>query len=324
MESKNTNYSPQRAKLIFNPISGTPDQSPLQLMDIITEMQTWNLLPEVYLVEQGCDLTPVVKDAISKGIRLVVVCGGDGTIDVVAAAMVGTRATLGIIPTGTQNNVALSLGIPADIPAAVGLIRNGRRIKVDMGRATSGEVERWFLEACSVGLLSALFPAADDIQHGNLARIGDFLSTLVSTPPGDIRLVLDGKRELRASGHVVLMGNMPYIGPHYQISPEASFSDGLLDVLVFAELSKLDLLGYAVQVVGGTPEDARVQRFKVSSLQVETDPPMPVLIDGVAWGEESVTINVEPRALSVMAGGLQPTEPLPEPDLIFKPETDGS
>jgi diacylglycerol kinase family enzyme len=59
----------------------------------------------------------VVQNALEDGIRMFVVCGGDGTIDVMA----GTNATLGIIPTGTQNNVALSLGIPADIPAAVAI-----------------------------------------------------------------------------------------------------------------------------------------------------------------------------------------------------------
>ena len=68
-----------------------------------------------------------------------VVCGGDGTILAVAEALIGTRATLGIIPTGTQNDVALSLGIPADVPAAIALLRTGRRIKVDVGLAASGK-----------------------------------------------------------------------------------------------------------------------------------------------------------------------------------------
>src|SRR5512137_2456656 len=190
------NKRPLKAKLIFNPGSGTAGESPVQLMDVISAMQAWKLVPEAFLVEPGCDLPAVVQSALADGIRMFVVCGGDGTIDVMAGMLAGTNATLGIIPTGTQNNVALSLGIPTDIPAAIAILRTGRRIKVDLGLTTCGEIKRPFLEVCSVGLLSALFPAADDIQHGNLARVGDFLATLVASPPAEMHLKLDGKLEI--------------------------------------------------------------------------------------------------------------------------------
>jgi len=232
-------YRSIRAKLIFNPGSGAAGESPVQLMDVISEMQAWKLTPEAYLVEPGSDLASVVQDALRQGIRMFVVCGGDGTIDAVAGAMAGTPAILGVIPTGTQNNVALSLGIPTDIPAAIAILRTGRRIKVDIGMAACGEIKRPFLEVCSVGLLSALFPAADDIQHGSLARLGDFLATLVASPPAEMHLVLEGKQEIQTLCHVVLVSNMPYIGPHYQVGSPVSFNDGLLDVLLFADLSKL-------------------------------------------------------------------------------------
>jgi len=77
--------------------------------------------------------------------------------------LAGVHATLGVIPIGTQNNTALSLGIPTDIPAAVAILRTGRRIKVDVGMATCGNISTSFLEVCSVGLVSTLFPSADDV-----------------------------------------------------------------------------------------------------------------------------------------------------------------
>jgi diacylglycerol kinase family enzyme len=92
-----------------------------------------------------------------------------------------------------------------------------------------------FIEVCSVGLASALLPSADDIQHGNLARVGDFLATLVGAPASEIRLVLDDEQEISGPGYVVLVSNMPYVGPNYWIGAEASASDGLLDVLFFAD-----------------------------------------------------------------------------------------
>ena len=301
-----TNKHRMRAKLIFNPGAGAAGESPVQLMDVISEMQAWKLVPEAYLVEPGSDLPALVHSALEDGIRMFVVCGGDGTIDVMAGALAGTNATLGIIPTGTQNNVALSLGIPpADIPAAIAILRTGQRIKVDLGLAEFGEIKRSFLEVCSVGLLSALFPSADDIQHGNLTRLGDFLATLVASSPAEMHLVLDGKQEIDTTCHVILVSNMPYIGPHFQVGTPASINDGLLDVLLFADLSKMDLLGYAVQAarVDGGPEDERIQHYHVRRVEIDTHPAMPVMADGLALGEGQLRISVQRHALAVMVGG---------------------
>src|SRR6266704_1649255 len=94
-------YPAQRLKLIFNPLAGSVASSPVQLLAIVTALQAANYLPEVFLVQPDCDLSAVVKDALRRGLRLFVVCGGDGTIDSVAGALAGTRGTLGIVPAGT-------------------------------------------------------------------------------------------------------------------------------------------------------------------------------------------------------------------------------
>ena len=296
-----------RAKLIFNPSAGAARPSPIEIVDVIHEMQAWKLVPEAYLVEPGCDLPGVVQDALAQGFRMFVVCGGDGTISAVARSLAGTNATLGVIPIGTQNNTALSLNIPDDIPAAIAILRTGRRIKVDIGMATCGKISTPFLEACSVGLASTLFPSVDDIQHGNLAQIGNLLSALASSPPSEIHMLLDDNQEIHDLGHVVLVSNMPYIGFHYQLGKAASFKDGLLDVIFFADLNKLELLGYVLQGVGeGHPEDQRIQHFHVRRVDIDTHPSMPVMADGNALGEGLVRIEVRRRVLAVMAGPEAP------------------
>jgi diacylglycerol kinase (ATP) len=323
MQPLSQKFPTTRVKLIFNPTSGESGEASLQLIDVLSELQDLNFVPEVYIVKHGFDLIPVIQAALHQGIHMFVVCGGDGTIDTVGGALAGTRATLGIIPTGTQNNIALSLGIPGDIPAAIAILRTGRRVKVDVGVANCAGNERPFLEACSVGLLSALFPAADDIQHGNLVRIGDLLATLVSFPPAELHLILDTQREISVQGHVVLVTNMPYIGPHYQIASSSSLNDGLLDILVFANLSKLDLLNYAVQIASGGPEDHRIQHYHVCALNIDTHPPMPVLVDGFTLGEGSVQIRLRRRALTMIAGDLKHTDEIqPNPIVVFESEPD--
>jgi len=303
MEFQDTNKRHKRVKLIFNPSSGANDESPVQLMDVIKEMQAWRFVPEPYLIEPGCDLPGVVRDAIEQGIRMFVVCGGDGTISAVIRAMIGTTATLGIIPTGTQNNVALSLGIPTDIPAAIAILRTGLRFKVDMGIVTCDNVSTPFIEVCSVGLVSTLFPSGDDIQHGNIARIGDFLATLTTSPPSEIHLLIDDKQEIQKLGHVVLISNMTYVGRHYQVGSRDSINDGLLDVLFFADLSKLDLIGYVLKGPGTSmQEDPRIQHFHVRRVVIDTHPAMSVMADGIAIGEGSVQIEVKRHAFTVMVG----------------------
>ena len=321
MKSSDTqsNQSSKRVKLIFNPGSGANSESPEQLMDVIKQLQTWEYTPETYMVKPDSNLGGAVRDAIMQGIQLFVVCGGDGTVSAVARELIGQNATLGIIPTGTQNNVAYSLGIPTDIPIAIDLLKTGRRTKVDVGIAACGNRNTPFLEVCSVGLFSTIFPSGDDIQHGNLLRIGDFLAALVSYPPAEIRLLLDDEQEIRQLGHVLLISNMPYVIRHYQVASKASYKDGLLDILFFAGLSKLDLMGYVLKGPGkGMPKDPRIQHFRVRGVEIDTAPAMPVMADGIMLGEGRVHIEVREHALSVMTARPTPRVPKKSGEMIEK------
>jgi diacylglycerol kinase family enzyme len=104
---------------------------------------------------------------------------------------------------------------------------------------------------------------------------------------------------------VVLVSNMPFTGLHFQLGSLSSFGDGLLDVLFFADLNKLELLGYVLQGVGeGYPEDQRIQHFHVRRVDIDTHPAMPVMADGSPLGEGLVRIEVRRHALAVMAGRL--------------------
>jgi YegS/Rv2252/BmrU family lipid kinase len=265
----------------------------------------------VYLIQPKSRVGAVVRNAIRRGFSLIVVAGGDGTIDTVAGALVGSTATLGIIPTGTRNNVSLSLGIPARIEDAVALLRGGRSLQIDLAHVRAGGKARWFLEAASIGLLSDLYPLADDLQHGNLGLLGSLLMTFVSATASKLSMVMDEAEPLELTSHMALIGNMPYVGPNYRIAPDVAYDDGLLDVLVYSDMSKLDLIGYAAQSTSGEAVDPRVKHFQVRRLTVESDPPMPVLADGYMLGKGSFTVRIRPRALRVLAG--PPPAPPPEP-----------
>ncbi len=302
MPEKMVTQRPLRAKLIFNAISGRSNESPNQLAEILNEMQNQYILPEVYMVRPDSQVEAVVHSALKGGIKLVVVAGGDGTIDSVVGAMIGSSATLGIIPTGTRNNLAYNLGIPSTIPGAVALLREGRRLKIDVGKMRHGRASRWFLEDATLGLLSDIYPFADSVQHGDLTQIGNLLSTVVSSTPSHLRMMLEERKRIDMNAYMVLIANMPYIGPRFQISPDVSWNDNRLDVFVFSDMSKLDLISYAVQSTGGAVEDDRIKHYRVKRVNIRSDPPMPVLADGMLLDPGPVTAEVHPRALAIMGG----------------------
>jgi diacylglycerol kinase (ATP) len=291
-----------RAKLIFNAGSGRPEESPHQLADILSEMQDHQILPEVYTVRPDSKLETVVHDAMKTGIKLIVVAGGDGTVDSVMGVMIGSDATLGIIPTGTRNNVAFNLGITGDIANSVAILRQGRRLKIDVGRVHCGHSRHWFLEAAAVGLLSDLYPMADNLQHGDLAQIGGLLSTFISATPSRLRMIFDGHKHFDTTAHMILIANMPFIGPHFQISPKVSFKDSHLDVFTFSDMSKLNMISYAMLSRLGLVEDIGIQHYRVKNVKIRSIPHMPVLADGLLLGEGSLSVQIHPRALTVMAG----------------------
>ncbi len=293
---------PLRVKLIFNTGSGKPEESPQQLVSILSAMQDQQILPEVYLVHPNSHLESVVRNSMQAGTKLIVVAGGDGTIDNIVGAMVGCDAALGIIPTGTRNNIAFNLGITGDIANSVALLRNGRRMKIDVGRAHCGRFRHWFLEEVALGLLSDLYPMADDLQHGNLAQIGGLLSALISATPSQLHMTLDGHKHFDTMAHMMLITNMPFLGPHFQISPNVSFKDGYLDVFTFSDMGKLKMISYAMLSQIGLLEDFGIKHYRVKHLNIRSIPHMPLLADGVQLGAGPVSVHIHPRALTVMAG----------------------
>jgi diacylglycerol kinase (ATP) len=301
-KSRSINTRLIRAKLIFNAESGKPEESPQLLAEILNEMQSQYILPEVYMVRPDSRLKDVVRSAIKEGIKLVVVAGGDGTIDSVVGALVHSSATLGIIPTGTRNNVAYNLGIPVAVADAVALLRKGRRLKIDVGYIRSSRTGHWFLEAAELGLLSDLYPAADEFQHGDLAQIGTLLSKFVSSTPSHLRVIFEKRKRLNTDAYMVLITNMPSLGPHFKISPNVACNDSHLDMFVFSDMSKMDLISYAIQSTSGAVRDAHIKHYRVKQLTIHSKPQMPVLADGILLDPGSVTALVHSRALKVIVG----------------------
>jgi diacylglycerol kinase family enzyme len=303
--------------VLFNPTAGETEQSEQQLEEITAALRGENLEPRVLVLEPEISIPEAARAAARRGARFIVASGGDNTIDAVARGLVGTRAALVIVPTGTRNNIARALNLPLEPPMATRLITQGEPKRVDMGRVRVGEREIYFLELVTIGLGAAMFPAMDEAQKGDLARIGDLLATFVEHQPSKFVLNLDrGRQKLQVEALNLVVLNMPYLGANFQLASSVEWGDGLLDVFVYADLGKLDLLTHALQVAQGFTDDPRVRHLRVRHLAVETEPNLAVMVDGEVLEAGRVRISGVPRALTVMTptgdgsgAGFVSTEP---------------
>lgn len=248
-------------------------------------------------------LRKLVDQVAEAGIDALVVVGGDGVVNLAANALVGRDIPLGIVPAGTGNDVARTLGVPLmDVAAACrlaldALATGGRRI--DLARTTSAAGT-----TCFAGVLSAGFDAAVNERANswrwprgriryNLAMIRE----LASFRPIEYQVTADG-RQWHQRAMLMSVANGQSIGGGMKITPEAAPDDGELDLFVVKPLSRLRFLAVFPKVFTGrhTTHPA-VETHRVKSVRLEA-----AGADAYADGERIAALPVD---VEVVPGGLR-------------------
>jgi YegS/Rv2252/BmrU family lipid kinase len=244
-----------------------------------------------------------LRDAIEEGAyNLVVAAGGDGTVHMVANALAGTGRPMGVLPLGTANDFARTLGIPTELHAAVRVIAENAPVPVDLGRVNGV----YFLNAGHVGL------GVETAKRTNPTLkkvIGPFAYMLaaaqawMNTDPMPITICNEGDC-LQIQAAQLLVGNGRYFGGGMQIAKDATLDDGLLDVYVLsADLGKAELLKMAAALRMGTlGEQEHILYYRTSRLSATLGGPVQINVDGEVLAMEGrLDFEVVPRALGVYA-----------------------
>ena len=237
-----------RAVLILNPTSGisTVPEKRMSVEDtekaILQGLQAWGIEPEVsYTTPEDTGKGLATRAAAEQSV-LVIAVGGDGTIHAVANGLVGTHSTLGIVPTGTMNNLAHSLNIPDTIPAACVAIATGETRLIDVGMMN----DQIFLEVAGVGLEAALFPAVEEMKKPGLFStfhgVVSGLKTLLTFKPTKIRITFDDRQRRPYEALQVTICNAPFYGMHLELVPNILMDDGLLDVVIYRNFRKFEYI----------------------------------------------------------------------------------
>ncbi|HYX48351.1 MAG TPA: diacylglycerol kinase family protein [Ktedonobacteraceae bacterium] len=300
-----------RTVLIFNPTSGISTVTDKRMSPEETEktilqgLQTYGIEPEVYYTTPEDTGQGLASRAAAERAELVIAVGGDGTIHAVANGLVGTQSTLAIIPTGTMNNLAHSLNIPDTIPAACVAIAKGETRLIDVGKIN----EHMFLEVAGIGLEASLFPAAEEIKKPGLLTtlqgVVYGLITLLKFKPTRIRITFDERQRHPYEALQVTICNAPFYGMHLEVVPNILMDDGLLDVVIYRNFSKLEYIRHAISISQGRRlYQPKIIHRRVRSLRINSDQSLDLQVDGVPQGTTPALVTVVPGALRVCVPGI--------------------
>jgi len=307
-----------QAKLIANPGAGKPEESAKQLELATCYLQGHGMDVNVALAKPKEEATPLAKQAVKDGYDIVIAMGGDGTLEAVMRGMVGRKTPMGIIPTGTQNNIAKSLGIPTALEEACDLIASRNIRKLDVGRVKVKNGKKlFFFELTAVGLVAALYPKANKLADGKLSKLKDVALTLIhQEPEPEVFLTLDDESKIKVKTMLVVISNAPMFGANFLVAPEASVKDGLLDISVYPDFSKTELLAYYAKIrAEGFSANEKVQRYRACKVEIKTNPKMDVMADGVMLGSGKVEIRSKPGAVWM----ITPEDHAAPPALVKSP-----
>ncbi len=272
-------------------------------------------LVSCHAISRAPRLTDVLETALAHGARRFLVGGGDGTMSLVVSRLLGRDVTLGVLPLGTGNDFARSLGIPGTVEAGCDVIAQGYTARVDVGLANG----RPFLNAASLGLASAIARRLTKRlkqRAGKLAYPVAAAAEVWEHQPFRVRMKADDQVvELMALQLVV--GNGRYHGAGNVVAPEASLDDRRLDVYAIAapsvhngregtglghvqDISTLARLALMIRR-GEHVEHPSVVTLRTSRLFVETEPVQDVNADGENVGHTPTLFELVPAALRVYA-----------------------
>lgn len=307
-----------RMALILNPSAGASlfARQGIREEDLETALlqalSRQGIEPEIYSTTIADPGRGVARQLVAEHADLIVAVGGDGTVHSIAHSLIGSESVLGIIPAGTMNNLARSLGIPEELEQACAILANGEVRSIDVGSLN----QHIFLEVAGVGLEAALFPAAEEVKGGGMLStfrgVVDGLRTLMNFRPPQVSLAFDDEKPRTYRVIEVTVCNAPYYGPHLNVASGISLNDGWLNVVLYTNYSKCEYIRHAISISQGwrvfTP---KIVYRLAKRLRISASEAVEIHADGIVYGKTPAEITILADALKVQVPkgpvpGLQP------------------
>jgi diacylglycerol kinase (ATP) len=245
-----------------------------------------------------------VTDLVADGVKAVVVCGGDGTVRAAAQALLDTGVALAVLPTGTANLFAGGLGLATDPAAVVRSVRSGPRRTLDTGECN----DRTFTVMAGTGVDAGMIDKADAARGplgkktiGALSYFWAGATEAHAQAPFAVTVTVDGVQFFQGPATCVLVGNLGQLPGGIRAFPDASPTDGLLDVGVITAEGLRAWAALMISSVRGRPEaspDAELTQGRQIDVRLEQE--QRIEMDGGTKGtSDHLRIRVRPGSLIV-------------------------
>jgi diacylglycerol kinase (ATP) len=284
--------------IIFNPTAGSVENAERILADLK------RLRPSaVLMTKKHGDAEKLSREAVRAGRRYIVAAGGDGTLNEVINGVVGAthRPRIGLLPLGTGNDFARTLGLPFSLEENIDILRASKTRAIDIVRVQSRRA-RYFINVSAGGFSGIVRnKITPEIKRnwGPLAYIRGAAAALPKLHAYKTRIVIDDGEELSTAVYNIVIANGRFVAGGLPIAPEADPSDGLLDVILIPKRSPAEIALLAAEIMLGKHFSSSVVIFRrARKIAVRSRPGMWFNVDGELVGSAPAEFQIVPRAIS--------------------------
>jgi YegS/Rv2252/BmrU family lipid kinase len=253
------------------------------------------------------DAATLASEAARKGAKLIIACGGDGTVSEVANGILssGKEAELGILPSGTGGDFRRTLEIPSRTRDAARVLRTGRSVRIDVGRVSytdqnGADATRYFVGVASCGMSTKVI---ERVKSDDVSFVSALLKTAMRNAPVRLVVQLDDSHEHHLVVSNLCIANARYFGGGMKIAPDAKLTDGKFDVVSIGDLSAMKIFTSAPRIYTGShlsmPEVSHTLVRKIIVKPADRAAEIALEVDGELPGRLPATFQIIPGALRV-------------------------
>ena len=253
--------------------------------------------------------------AANAGYRYIIAVGGDGTVNEVVNGILNSAGSddmlLGILSAGTTCSFARSVGIPLDLISSCNLLISQNKLTIDVGAveytSESQHLRRFFVNEADVGFGATVVEASQNIPNyfgrkiNYLPYVLGAVGSLISYKNKPVSLWVDGETEDFYDCAMLVIANGTYFGGGMCIAPDAKPDDGLLDMVIFGDMGKSEMMKiWPMTYQGSHVNHHKVRLLQIRNAAIQCAEKLLVEADGELLGEGPVSFSVLPSALSIV------------------------